>query len=71
MRGYGRNGAQDGKDLAGREVLVGDTVVKAHAFGRSAGLEVRKVTRVDDTGIYLDDWHQPVVYSGRLFIVNR
>lgn len=70
VRGYGRNGAADGRDLIGRDLKVGQTVVKATVMGRSPALEVRKVTRVDETGIYLDGWHQPVAYSGRLFIIE-
>lgn len=70
VRGYGRNGATDGLDLVGRELRVGQTVVKATVMGRSPALEIRKVTRVDQAGIYLDGWHQPVAYSGRLFIIE-
>lgn len=70
MSEYGRNGANDGKDFLGRELKVGQRVAKATAFGRSACIEVKEVSRVEGINVYLNGWHQPVMYTGRLVILD-
>lgn len=62
-----RNQANDGKDHRGQELKVGDIVAKACMVGRSAGLQIREVTKIDDNGgIYLNDSKVVCWYSGRL-----
>lgn len=61
----------DGYDFTGRKIEVGQTVVKVSTVGSSPRLELKYVSKVDETGIYLNDWHQPIVYSGRLIIVDK
>ena len=43
------------RDALGREFRVGDLLLKAARFGNYAKLFKRRVLRVDDTGVYIDN----------------
>lgn len=61
----------DGKDLFGKELKVGQTVAKSTSIGRSSTIEIRKVVKVDDGKVYLDGHKLTALqYSGRVLIIN-
>ena len=68
-RNWDRNQANDGCDHFKREIKVGHVVVKPAMSGRSAIPEVRRVKRITDGKIYLDESKVPINYSGRLVII--
>lgn len=58
-------------DAGGRAIRVGDTVLRAGTFGRTALMYLSEVTRIEDRKLYLDDSKVRVRYPGRLLIVQR
>lgn len=57
-------------DMYGRELIVGDKVAKAATSGRAVNISICEVTRIENGKLYLDNSKVPVVYPGRLLIVN-
>lgn len=64
-REYGVYYGANLKDMRGREINVGDEVVKSTSAG---SLCVCKVTRIEAGKMYLDGSHVAVHYPGRLFV---
>jgi len=63
----------DGEDLDDmllRRINVGDTVARAAVAGRSAYLEIRKVTSIRNGKIYLDDSKVAIRYPCRLLVIT-
>jgi hypothetical protein len=61
----------DGYDFLCIKLEVGQLVVKVSVSSNRPHLSLKKVTRVDDSGVYLNDWHSPVQYSSRLVVVQK
>ena len=57
------------KDRLGREIQVGDRVLKAWRWGSSLALEERTVTKVEEGRIYLDNSHVPCVRGDLIVVV--
>lgn len=59
-------------DFFGRELQVGQNVIKAETQGRSYPVRLRKVDRINEKGrIFLNGSHVPVAYTGLLIIVDN
>jgi hypothetical protein len=57
-------------DFLGRELKVGQTVIRAKLRGNSPALEQRTVTKVEDGKVYLDDSHVPLKLGGKVCIIE-
>lgn len=57
-------------DALGRPLNVGDRVLRAVTFGRSAGFEFTTIREIKNGRIYLDTSKVPVNFPSRLLIVN-
>lgn len=66
----GRWGDTNLTDMLGRAFQVGDKVAKAAKSGRAVNLSICTVSSIKDGQLYLNDSKVPVVYPGRLLIVN-
>ncbi len=58
------------EDTLKRPIHVGDTVARAAVAGRSAYIEIRRVTRIENEKIYLDDSKVPIKYPCRLLVIT-
>lgn len=61
----------DLEDALGREIKVGDTVVRPTTSGRATNLEFAKVRQIKNNKVYLDTSKVPIAYPGRLLIINK
>ena len=59
------------KDIFGNTFEVGDDVVRAMVLGRVPGLELGKITRIEDGKMYMNNSKVAIRYPGRLMIINR
>ena len=59
------------KDIFGNEFKVGDDVVRAMVLGRVPGLELGKITRIEDGKMYMNNAKVAIRYPGRLMIINK
>lgn len=59
------------EDALGREIKVGDTVVRACTSGRAVNLEFGKVRQIKNNKVYLDTSKVPIAYPGRLLVINK
>lgn len=59
------------KDYFGRELKVGDRVIRSYTSGRSALVEDRQVTKIDGLRVFLDNSHIAIHYPDRLVIINE
>ena len=57
-------------DMYDRIFTVGDKVAKAATGGRAVNISICEVTAIEDGKLYLNHSKVPVVYPGRLLIVN-
>lgn len=57
------------RDVFGRELMVGDVVVKAGLLGRSAHLETGCVRQIKNGKVYIAK--TPMNYSDRVCIIHR
>jgi len=57
-------------DMLLRPINVGDTVARATTYGRSAFIEIRKVTRIDGGKIYLGESKVAIKYPSRLLVIT-
>ncbi len=61
----------DVQDKLGTEIRLGDTIVKPYTSGRSAMIEICKVTNIDDLGrIFLDNRKQHVRCPERCLVID-
>lgn len=58
-------------DALGKPLSVGDLVLRAVIFGRSAGLEFTSIREIKNGRVYLATSKVPVNYPSRLLIVNE
>lgn len=58
-------------DMTGFPIHVGDLVAKAYMYGRSPKIEIRKVARIDNGKVWLNDSHVPLQHPERLIVVNE
>ena len=58
-------------DVRGRELLVGQTVVRPISTNSGSWLEVCKVTKVIGTKVYLDNSKVPMKFPDRLAILGN
>jgi len=59
------------EDALGREIKVGDTVVRACTSGRAVNLEFGKVRQIKNNKVYLDTSKVPIAFPGRLLVINK
>jgi hypothetical protein len=57
-------------DALGKSLTVGDLVLRAVTFGRSAGFEFTKIREIKNGRVYLASSKVPLNYPSRLLIVN-
>lgn len=58
------------RDAVGRPFFVGDHVARGIISGRSANIEITKVSKIENGKLYLDGSNVAIRYPGRLLIVN-
>jgi hypothetical protein len=59
------------RDHVGHVIEEGMLVVKPRSLGSSAALEIRTVREIKKGKIYLDDSNSPIIYPGRLLVINE
>ncbi len=58
-------------DMKGTEIQVGDSIVKPYTSGRSAMIEICKVTKIDEEGrMFLDNRKQHVRCPWRCLVID-
>ena len=58
-------------DVRGRELTIGQTVVRPIATNSGSWLEVCKVTKVVGTKVYLDNSKMPMKFPDRLAVLGN
>lgn len=58
-------------DKFGKEIKIGDSILRAVMIGRSPRIELRTVREIRDNKIYLDDSHVGIQFPNRLVIFNK
>ena len=56
-------------DMMGKQIDVGDTVVRAVKSSRAASIEICEVTKIDGDKVYLNDSKVAVWYPCRLLVL--
>jgi hypothetical protein len=59
------------KDIDGKELLVGQRVVRPRALNQSGsvGLEIAEVTKINNDKVYLNGSSVPLKYNDRIAII--
>jgi hypothetical protein len=59
------------KDMMGFAFNLGCKVARAEMWGKSPRITIRKVTRIENGKLYLDDSKQAMKYPERLLIIEQ
>lgn len=73
-----RSSVNDGCDLFGRKIEVGDLLAKSNQYGKGHSLSTHRVTRIgfgkEQNSVAIHTWgdhDEAVRYSGRTIIIER
>lgn len=67
----GKWDSTEATDMRGRELRIGDKVVRAYTSGRATNIEVVEVTDIRNGNVYLDGSSRPINFPGRVLIVSE
>ena len=59
------------QDILGRQIKLGDRVVRAMSADRATNIEIVVVTRLDNGRVYCGNSKVPLNYPGRVLVVNE